>query len=261
VKGSVGLLGILVLLRQPVGLAAQSPSELRAFHDQAVAAIRQMASRSLTPGDTFLTWNPKPGGLIYTVRVDSAVVESSLLRGDGMMGTARVEWKDRKVARFAVRWTRADTLHSGVDSAISVEGRLDADSLRISVPRTGAWAVPRGPWAVFDMGMEEQLIPVVRTMSPGDTQAVAVFRPYHLRWDTLTVSVRDSSGIRLGDILGTDKTHELYFIDEDGRLLWGWRLNVTHERRPLETSVRYYELIQRLPVIRGMLARYETESH
>lgn len=87
----------------------QTADQLREVHDGATALIRQMANRPLTPGDTLLTWNPDPGGLIHTVAVDSASVRSSLLRADGMIGTADVPWAKGRPTRFDVQWTTRDS--------------------------------------------------------------------------------------------------------------------------------------------------------
>src|SRR5262249_53583247 len=141
-------------------LGAQTSADLQTFHDQAAALIGQLASRPLTPGDTFLTFSPDPGGLIHTIWVTPALVESSLLRADRMLGTARVEWSASSVRRFQVVWIRADTLRgSKVDSAITVQGEVQGDSIRISRPASHVLAVPKIAWAVADFGMEEQLIP------------------------------------------------------------------------------------------------------
>jgi len=182
---------------------AQDSTKVRAFHDEMTVLIAQTASRPMTPGDTFLTWYPQPGVLIHTFRIDSGVIEASLLRGDRMLGTAHVEWDASRVIRFNVLWTRADTLHANVDSAISVVGWVDTDSIRITTPSNRALPVPTIPWGVADFGMEEQLIPVWRALSSGQpARAIAVLRPYHLKFDTVSVSVRDTAGLRVVEVFG-----------------------------------------------------------
>ncbi len=255
------LMSLIIIVAWTTTVVGQSPRDRQAFHDRAMRLISQLASRPLTPGDTFLTWNPEPGGLIHTIRVDSGILESSLLRADRMMGTAHVEWFEGRVARFDVRWTRADTLKgSKVDSAISVRGSRDGDSIRITEPDRRTLAVPTGWWAVADFGMEEQLIPILRSM-PADkpAQLVAVLRPYHLRWDTISVAVRDSAGLRIAEVLGRDKAHELYIIDTAGRLLCVWRIDRVGERLPLPESARYEELQQYLPTVRAIVSHFPVE--
>ena len=242
-------------------LFAQDPTERKTFHDRATQLIAQMASRPLTPGDTFLTWNPDPGGLIHTVHVDSTIVESSLLRGDRMTGTAHIEWTAGRVAQFTIRWTRSDTLRAGVDSAIAIRGWRDRDSIRFAEPSHRAFVIPQsGWWAVADFGMEEQLIPLFRQMPAGQpAQPVAILRPYHLRWDTVTVAVRDSAGLRVAEVLGRDKAHELFFIDRQGRLLCVWRIDTVGERLPLPTSARDVELEQYRGAVRALIAPFPVE--
>jgi hypothetical protein len=107
------------------------------------------------------------------------------------------------------------------------------------------------------MGMEEQLIPMLRALPAGrDSQPLLVLRPYHLRWDTLWVTVRDSATLRGAEVQGSDKSDEVLFLDSDGHLLWIWRFDHAGERRPLETSDRYAELLTYLPVIRGLLPKF-----
>ena len=239
-------------------MTAQTPEQLQAFHDRASSLIAQMASRPMTPGDTFLTFSPEPGSLIHSVRVDSGLVESTLLRGDRMEGTARVEWQGARVSRFEVVWTRADTLRgSGVDSAICVRGQVDGDSIRISSPTPRTLAAPSLPWAVADFGMEEQLIPLFRTLPAGvPAQPVALLRPYHVRWDTVTVAVRDSAGLRVAATFGRDKAREVWVIDQDGRLLYVRRVDQPGDRLPLPNSERYAEMRRWADTIRALLAPY-----
>jgi hypothetical protein len=242
-----GALACLLITSNWAGnLLAQTPAQLQAFHDQATELIVQLASRSLTPGDTLLTFNPEPGGLIHTVSVSPALVESSLLRADRMMGTAHVEWVGARVSQFAVLWTRADSLHGPeVDSAIAVRGQVDGDSIHIAMPEARTMASPTIPWALADFGMEEQLIPIFRSLPSGQpARPVAILRPYHLRWDTVMVSVRDSANLRMAVTYGGDKAHEVWLIDQGGRLLYVRRVDHAGDRIPLPTSTCYEEMLQ-----------------
>lgn len=247
-----------VLLLPGTRVLAQTPVELRQFHDQAVSAIAQMAGRPLTPGDTFLTWNPSPGGLVHTVRVTPTGVSSTLLRGDGMIGTAETQWRAGAVAGFEVRWTRQDAGGKGIDSATTVSGVRQAGTLRVrTAGGVRSFAVPAGPWAVADYGMEEQLIPAVRALPARAASArLAVLRPYHVRWDTVVVSVRDTAGLRLAEVMGSDKAHELMVIAPDGSLLWIFRFDQAGERRPLEGSARYSEFMARRGLLTNLTAAY-----
>lgn len=237
---------------------AQTPVDVRQFHDQVVSAIARMAGRPLTPGDTFLTWNPAPGGLVHTVRTSAGGVSSSLLRGDGMIGTAEVRWQGGSPASFDVRWTRPDAGGKGIDSATTVIGERRGASLRVwTGGATGTLLVPGGPWAVADYGMEEQLIPAVRALpARASGVRITVLRPYHVRWDTVVVSVRDTAELRLAEMTGRDKAHELMVLGPDGSLLWMDRFDQAGERRPLEGTSRYAEFVVRRLLLANVSAQY-----
>jgi hypothetical protein len=239
-------------------MVAQTPVEVRQFHDQAVSAIARTAGRPLTPGDTFLTWNPGPGGLIHTVRIVPSGVSSSLLRGDGMIGTAEVRWQGGNPSGFEVRWTRQDAGGKGIDSATTVIGERQGAAIRVragGISRT--LPLPSGPWAVADYGMEEQLIPAVLALPARATGVrITVLRPYHVRWDTVVVSVRDTAGLRLAELMGTDKAHELMVLGPDGALLWMNRFDQAGERRPLEGTSRYAAFVTRRSLLASLSARY-----
>jgi hypothetical protein len=126
-------------------LGAQTPAQLRDVHDRATALSREMASRPLTAGDTLLTWNPDPGGLIHTVAVDSAGVRSSLLRGDGMIGTADVRWARQRPSSFDVQWTTRDPVTGRSTPDREVHGVLRQDSLYVTGTKSAVTSVPRGP--------------------------------------------------------------------------------------------------------------------
>lgn len=249
-------LGVALVLVLSGRAAAQVPLAVQQFHDQAAAAIAQMANRPLTPGDTFLTWNPEPGGLIHTVHATAAGVSSSLLRGDGMIGSAETSWAGGAPARFRVLWTRPDSGGAGVDSATVVVGERTDGILRVLTRGAShEFRVPEGPWAVADFGMEEQLIPLLRALPAGAGPIhVQVLRPYHVRWDTLQVTVRDTAGLRTVDVQGADKAHELMVIDASGALLWSFRFDQPGERRPLEGSARYAEYLEHRAAL-GALTR------
>jgi hypothetical protein len=61
-KNALSLTAGLGVIVPASSLNAQTPGEVREFHDSATSLIHRMSSRALTPGDTFFTWNPRPGG-------------------------------------------------------------------------------------------------------------------------------------------------------------------------------------------------------
>ena len=250
----------ILCLSEPV--AAQVTIDPQQFHDRAVAFIARMAGRPLTPGDTFFTWNPDPGGMIHTVQVSASAVSSSLLRGgDGMIGTARVDWTNGIVQTFEIRWTRPDPGGKGLDSAIFVAGERTGEHLQLRTGGGRAVPIPGGRWAVADYGMEEQLIPLIRALPRQAARTtVSVFRPYHLKWDTVFVSIRDTLGLRLAEITRTENAHELMVIDAEGALLWIFRFDQPGERRPLEGTNRYLEYARMRPTLDALRSEYARPS-
>lgn len=268
-----GVLGELALvevqLRRPIQLVvvggilagstlgAQTPAQLRDVHDRATALIREMANRPLTVGDTLLTWNPDPGGLIHTVAVDSTGVRSSLLRGDGMIGTADVRWSSQQPSRFDVQWTTRDSATGRSAPDREAHGTLEGESLYVTGTKPAVMLVPRGLWAVADFGMEEQILPVIRRLAADAApQIISVFRPWHGRWDSVTVTIRDTSGVRTAELLGTDKLQEVMMLTARGDLLWIIRYDQPAERRPLEGSSRYSEYVAQRDLLLALAKRY-----
>jgi hypothetical protein len=239
----------------------QTADQLRQVHDVATALIRQMANRPLMPGDTLLTWNPDPGGLIHTVAVDSAGVRSSLLRADGMIGTADVRWTKDRPTRFDVQWTMRDSATGRSIPDRDVHGVVDGGMLRISGSKPASLRIPAGQWAVADFGMNEQLIPLLRTLpANGAPLVVSVFRPWHGRWDSVTVTVRDTASVRVGEVVGTDKLHEVMVITARGDLLSIVRYDQPAERRPLEGSMRYREYMAQRDLLLAIAKRYRPRA-
>jgi hypothetical protein len=173
----------------PANSLAQSPTEVSDFHDRVAQLMQEISSRPLTPGDTFLTWNPRPGGLFHTVRVTDTTVAASLLRGDGMIGTMAVRLTRSRPRSFDVVWTMRDSVTGKTLPDRESHGVVVGDSLRISGTKPQVTAIPSGMWAVADFGMEESLIPLLRGLPSGGSRRVAVFRPWHARWDTITVGL------------------------------------------------------------------------
>jgi hypothetical protein len=237
-------------------LAAQAPAEVRAFHDTVVSLIHRMSSRALTPGDTFLTWNPGPGGLIHTVAMDRAGTESSLLRGDGMIGTANIHWQGGRPSEFEVEWTSRDSITGKPIRAVESHGHAVGDMLHVSGTKPLDTSLPKGFWAVADFGMEEALIPLTAMLPRTGASRVAVFRPWHGRWDTISVAVHDTAGLRLADVWSDQKTHELMVVTGRGELLCIVRFDQPGERRPLEGSARYQEYLSNRLLLIALAKQY-----
>lgn len=242
-------------------LSAQTPAQLRDVHDRATVLIREMASRPLTVGDTLLTWNPDPGGLIHTVAVDSGGARSSLLRGDGMIGIADVRWSGARPLRFTVEWTTRDSITGRSIPHREAIGVAEQGSLRVKGTKSDSLPLPPGPWAVADFGMNEQLVPLIRTLTTSSTpQLISVFRPWHGGWDSVTVVIRDTADVRTVELLGTDKAHEVMVLTAHGDLLWMIRYDQPAERRPLEGSSRYNEYVAKRDLLLAIAKRHAPRS-
>jgi len=243
---------------------AQSPTEVSEFHDRVVELIQEVSSRPLTPGDTFLTWNPKPGGLIHTIRVTDTTAAATLLRGDGMIGTAAVRLVRNRPASFDVVWTTRDSATGKALPDRESHGVVVGDSMRISGTKPQVTSIPPGRWAIADFGMEELLIPLLRDLPIGGPHRVAVFRPWHGRWDSISVQVRDTAGVRFVDerqgiALGDAKqTHEVVILNAQGDLLAIVRFDQADERRPLEGSARWAEYRKTVPSLVPIIRQFAT---
>ena len=217
----------LLVLFLPAALAAQAP---------------------LPQGDTSLTMVGGSVTLTHTVARLREAVESGVSRPDGLQGSARSEFDGDLPRRYAVRWSRADTT-----VALQVDRR--GNRLQVSGARTALVSIPRNTrWAVADLGMEEHLIPTLRTL-PAGTRAlpVAVFRPYSDRWDRMQVSVFGVVGATLYQLQGEAGQLVRYLVTETGDLLYAESQDAGAEtltsRRIPQAGTRRDERLQDLLVL------------
>jgi hypothetical protein len=187
-------------------VASAQQMDPQEIHDRLVAVLQKNANRPIVAGDTFVTWSPNPV-LFNTVHRTADSVISSLVRADGMVGTAETVWEGSHSSAGKVLWTEPDTVLLNV--AFSVKGGLlvTRDGVQDTVP------LPEGLWAVADYGMEDQLIPLIREVARlGGTQHIRVYRPYPDKWDELSVRVQQ---------IPNGEKAEL--VDESGEV-WRWVL-------------------------------------
>lgn len=220
----------LALLTLPAALAAQAPA------------------RTLPQGDTSVTMNGEKVLLTHTVARSREGVESGLERQDGLQGTARSEFDMDLPRRYTVLWTTADT-------SVALEVQRRGGRLQVSGARTATVLIPRNVrWAIADLGMDEHLIPALRTIPLG-TQGlpVAVFRPYSDRWDRLTVSVLGLVGATLIQLQSESGEVGRFLVTETGDLLYGESLAMGAEtlssRRVPSAGSRRDERLQDLLVL------------
>lgn len=220
----------LALLALPAALAAQAPA------------------RTLPRSDTSVTMNGEKVLLTHVVARSREAVESGLEREDGLHGTARSEFDLDLPRRYDVLWTTADT-------SIALQVQRRGGRLQVSGARTATVPIPRNVrWAIADLGMDEHLIPALRTIPLG-TQGLplAVFRPYSDRWDRLTVSVLGVAGATLIQLQSETGEVGRFLVTETGDLLYGESLAVGAEtlssRRVPSAGSRRDERLQDLLVL------------
>ncbi len=221
----------LALLALPAALAAQAP-----------------AHRSLPRGDTSVTMAGEKVLLTHTVARSREGIESGLERDDGLQGTARSEFDQDLPRSYTVLWTRADT-------SIALQVQRRGTRLQVSGARTATVPIPRNTrWAIADLGMDEHLIPALRTLPEGTRGLpVAVFRPYSDRWDRLLVSVFGLVGATLIQVQTESGDHERYLVTETGDLLYSEEqpagAEVLSSKRIPRAGSRRHERLQDLLVL------------
>jgi hypothetical protein len=203
-----------------VSSGSEAQNDVADFHAHVVEFIRTRALRPLPAGDTLVTWNGDHPVLFHTASRDASGARGGMLRADAMLGITDVRWQGQTPTSFTTVWIVPK--QSGVDST-SVRGSVSSNALRLS--RAGqpdtALALPALPWAVADYGMDQLLLPAFDQLPPTKPVRLAVFRPYGIKWDTLTVTAderrKDWRVIRWTDTKGERWTLSL---TQDGHMLW-----------------------------------------
>lgn len=238
-RGLSGVVLIAVALIALGGRAAAQDIRPEEVHDRLVAMLQANAHRPIAAGDTFVTWNPRPV-LFTTVWASADSVSSSLVRADGLVGTADVRWQRGRPVAGRVAWTKPDSValtfafESGAQLAITRNG--DADTLPL----------PEGFWAVADYGMEDQLLPVVREIGRiGGRHRVSVYRPYPGKWDRLFLEVRGIQGGQSVEIVDTEGKTSWWLLTEDGALVSIRRSeDAEYVRTPLINTDRFRDYLR-----------------
>lgn len=225
------LAALLALAVSAPSLAAQAPS----------------ASRP----DTSLTMVGEQVLVTHTIARTRDGVESGIRRGDGLTGTARSEFDVDLPRHYVVTLAKADT-----SVALDVERR--GGRLRVSGSRTELVNIPRNVrWAVADVGMDEHLIPALRTIPEGTRGLpVAVFRPSAGRWDQLQASVYQVAGAMLIQLLSETGDASRFLVTDSGDLLYSevqprGSATMTSRRVPSAGSRRDERLQDLLLLARG----------
>ena len=227
-------LSLAVLALSSQGLMAQLPTAKgfeREFHDHVVEILRAAQISPLPAGDTLVDWATKGPVLYHTIALQPGVVRSSLVRNDAFGGILSTYWGTAGPDSFTVVYRRNDSV------IVDLRGQVAGATLRITGSRTEALPIPTTPWAVSDYAMDEHLTPLLlRLPATGASHTVLVLRPYLLRWDTITTTIRAHS-TTMDVIIDAGKAHENgLLLSSSGRLLHARRANGSSELRPLELS-------------------------
>jgi hypothetical protein len=226
------------------GLAFCSATECRSqelspqqLHDAIAESMARVGGAALPSGDTLVSWTTAPI-LYHTVAASPVRIRSGMLRNDGMLGIEETHWTDGALTKFTSTWKVPDSV------AVTIHGQVADRALHLTSPRNVSFAIPKIPWGVADYGMEEHLVPMFNALPDvGGTQEIAVFRPYILKWDTVTVTVNVTSGFRVVQTFDkADRT--MFVVSPSGTLLWCQHLDHPWQRRPLEQTPLYQDFVQ-----------------
>jgi hypothetical protein len=213
--------------------AQSAQDSAQQVHDGITAIIQQHATRPIAVGDTFVGWWPRPV-LYSTVRRSPNQVASSLVRADGLVGTAEAQWLGGRQTVTQVLWTQGDS------TLLRWEGRIDRGALRFQGGRDTVLALPTLPWVIADYGMEDQMLPLIEQLvaRPGRRRVVA-YRPFAQKWDTMVVTVTRKKHAILATIENGPGDTDHWVITLDGALVRVTRDKYPGlERRPLELTAR-----------------------
>jgi hypothetical protein len=238
---------VLALLVAPGALAAQgmSPGTTAAVPARAVADVRAAS------GDTSLTMVGEEQVQVHAVARARDRVESSLSRKDGLAVAAHSEFDADLPRSYEVRVTRGD-------STVDLRVRRRGNRLQVEGTEVAAVPIPRNTrWAVADVGMDEHLLPVLRTLPEGTSGLpLAVFRPSIYRWDRLSASVANLAGATLIHLQDRDGAVTRLLVTDVGDLLYAETLapggtTVTSRRVPPPGTRRHERLEDLLVIVRS----------
>jgi len=233
-------------------LSAQNDSAAaEVFHARVAAHMKDIAVRSLPPGDTLVTWHADSPVLFHTAVRDPDGVTAGMLRNDRIIGLADVRWSGGAPRSFHATWF---TIKTGILDSSDIRGDR-RDSLLV-VTRSGkpdtTLVLPSISWAVADYGMEELLLPAFDGSGTGSPYRLAVLRPYGLKWDTLLVAERTRVSGRGWDVVTYTESGEQWrlAILDDHHLLWLRRSKYPDDdKRPLEGTTLGDSFRRLLPVL------------
>lgn len=193
-----------------------------------ISAARAAVLTRPLPGTDSATSLAPVATALHTSRRSGDLLESGLATADGRVATATGETHAGQVRSYRVLWTAP-----GIpDLALSVT--VGRRTVTLAGDTTRSWPRPEGRWAVADVGMEEQLAPVLAAI-PDDRRELTlpVLRPRTARWDTLSVTWRAlGMGARLFVLSqGPAESRVALLVDSTGALLTVERASTPPARR------------------------------
>jgi len=213
----------------------QNDAQLRR---RVASILAQAGDRALPSGDTLVAFAKQGPILYYTIGGTRDSITSSMVRNDGLVGWASSQWVRGRPTAFSARW--ADPQGVKVD----IRGEVTGREVRLHGAKTDLLVAPEFPWGIADYGMDDQLVPLLRTLARDTAQAIAVWRPYGQKWDTLTVRTH-----AVDSVLFVSYGPITWGISADGRLLLMEDREHSAQRRPLEGNSHFAEY-RRIAAIR-----------
>ena len=195
------------------------------------AALGNARGGPLPAGDTLVTWARQGPILFHTIQRLQSGLTSSMLRNDGLIGVLTTSIASGTPNAFDVTW------RNGASAVLSRRGQVRDTMLEITGDTAVRLPLPSGPWGIAEYGMDEHLFAIALVSAqPGKKQSMTVLRPYHLRWDTVTVDVeRGPRMMRIAVDAGAADASDL-FGTLNGRYLGSRRLSGQAEQHPLERT-------------------------
>jgi len=208
----------------------QPQTELRAqVHNHVVETLRGGAT-PLPAGDTLVSWTNQGPILYHIISVDPTSVRSSLMRNDPFVGVVKTEWSGSRPTGFEATWWEQGR------ATVQLRGRVVGSRLLISGSSNIELAVPDSSWTVADYGMDEHFVPLLPSITAGGPSGrVLVFRPYKMKWDTVSLSSIRGPSLNVVTIRGT-KADSTRMLLAGQRLLYVERSGGAWEERPLELT-------------------------
>lgn len=220
------------------GAAPPAPQNDTSLRTRVAEILAQAGDRPLPRGDTLVTFAKQGAILYYTIANTPDSVASSMVRNDGLVGWTTSHWSGGRLTNFSARWANPDSLQ------VDIHGQITSDGVVLQGAKADRLTPPALPWAVADYGMDDQLVPLLMTLPHDTSQAIAIWRPFGQKWDTLVVRSR-----LLENVLLVSQGQETWAISSTGSLLLEVDRAQASQRRPLKGNARFAEYQRMLAIV------------